>query len=129
MSRQSVLARCDAFLCWSVVVGGVAQWALTPVFFPIIHEPAAWWFNGGITLVILGGINLLRIQHGAEVASLWRFAIAANVLVGLFYAAMLIGLWYKFIRYPFAFIGPVALFALVAMSLRSPMRHGAPILR
>ncbi len=116
----------DRLLSWLVIVGGLAQWALTPRFFPTIHEPAAWWFNGGTTLILLGGLNLLRISDGSVAPNIRRFAIAANLALSAFYVALLLGLWYKFVRYPFSFIGPVVLFTLTLVSLRGGWRAHEP---
>ncbi len=40
---------------------GLLQWLATPYFFLRIEEPAAWFFAGGMLLMLIGALNLLRI--------------------------------------------------------------------
>jgi len=58
------LKKIDLYNSFLLVVTGVLQWIATPVFFKTLEEPSFWFFNGGITLVLLGCLNIFRIKYG-----------------------------------------------------------------
>ncbi len=104
---------------------GLLQWLATPYFFLRIEEPAAWFFAGGMLLMLIGALNLLRIKYGAVAPGVKRVSVAANLVLSAFWLAMLVGLFYKFVRYPFAFIGISAILTCTIVSLLSPVRRSS----
>lgn len=98
------LKKIDLYNSYFIIVTGILQWFATPVFFKTIEEPSFWFFNGGITLVLLGFINIIRIHHGMGAQFIRKFSISANFMVLAFWLAMLFFMFYKFCRYPFTFI-------------------------
>lgn len=96
---------------------GLLQWIATPIFFRQFEEPAAWFFNGGITLIFLGAFNLLRIRYGGVASGLKQVCIAANLTLLTFWLVMAIGLWYKFLRYPAAFVVIVVIAGATLLSV------------
>ena len=118
-----MLHRVDRVLAWGLLVLGVMQWASTPVFFPVLQEPAFWWFNGGTTLLFTGIFHLLRIHHGHALPLLRTVALGVTLLQDVFWAAMVVGLWEKFARLPGTFTAPVFLLALTATTLARPARR------
>lgn len=93
-----------------IITSGALQFAATPVFYKSMEEPAFWFFNGGITLLLLGSINVLRTKYTNRIPALRPLCIFANGIVLVFWLGMVYFLFYKFARYPFTFI-EIAFFA------------------
>jgi hypothetical protein len=108
----------DRIISGLLIAIGLLQWIATPIFFRQFEEPAAWFFNGGITLIFLGAFNLLRIRYGNIAPGLKSVCLAANLIMLSFWIVMAIGLWYKFLflRYPAAFFVIVVIAAATVLS-------------
>ena len=105
-------------LAWILVGLGVLQWLATPLFFKRAEEPAFWFFGGGITLVLVGVLNLLRRKYGERARGLVLVSIVANLVLAGFWVAMAVILSYKFTRYgaPYIALGLIVLNAAVSLS-------------
>lgn len=114
------LTKIDLFNSYLIIFTGVLQFIATPIFFKTIEEPSFRFFNGGITLLLLGFINVLRIKYAIKVDSIRKFTILANLIVLLFWLSMLYFLFYKFVKYPFAFVELLILVISLLFSLRKP---------
>jgi hypothetical protein len=112
-----LLESIDKFLAAAVIFLGVAQCLATPYFFERIGEPAAWWFAGGMLLVLAGSLSLLRLRYGQVAPGVRRVSVAANVALGLFWLALYWGLFDKFARNPSSFVGLFVIVAAAAVSL------------
>ena len=99
--------KAEAILAWALIGLGVVQWIATPVLFETAEEPALWFFGGGITLAIVGAMNLLRLRYGSVARGLVLVAVGSNVALALFWVAMAYVLAYKFNRYkaPYVALG------------------------
>jgi hypothetical protein len=106
----------DFYNSYLIIATGILQFIGTPVFFKVIEEPAFWFFNGGITLVLLGYLNILRIKYGTKTMEIWKLSLYSNIFVLLFWLSMVYFLFYKFIRYPFALIPLIFLVGAVIFS-------------
>ncbi len=112
------LKKIDLYNSYLIIVTGVLQWIATPIFFKTLEEPSFWFFNGGITLVLLGYLNIFRIHYGTEIQFIRKFSKFANSLVFIFWISMLYFLFYKFVRYPFTFIELIILALALFLSLK-----------
>ena len=112
------MRRLEVILAWVLVGLGVLQWLATPLFFKRPEEPAFWFFGGGITLVLVGGLNLLRRKHGERARELVFVSVAANLALAGFWVAMAVTLTYKFTRYmaPHIALGLIVLNAALSLS-------------
>lgn len=107
----------DRLLAAILIILGFGQWLATPYFFPRIEEPAAWFFAGGMLLMLVGALSLLRLKYGGVAPGVKWISVAANLLLSAFWLAMLCGLYYKFVRYPVSFVAIVLILASTAFSL------------
>lgn len=87
-----------------LIAAGLLQLPGTFVFFNTPEEPAFWFFNGGVTLVLVGFLNILRIKYGAKIPLIDQFSFLGNAMLLLFWLVMAYVLFYKFVRYPFALL-------------------------
>lgn len=97
---------------WVLILFGMAQCALTWRFWSSAEESAFWWFHGGVFMSVVGAINVLAAKES-------RLAIIVAALNGyflIFYTAMLVELFYKFVRYPASFAGVAVLMVAVVSS-------------
>jgi hypothetical protein len=99
-----------------VISLGLLQCLSAPFFFRRIEEPAAWFFAGGMLLMLVGALTLLRIRYSLIAPGVKHVSIAANLMVGLFWVGLYWGLFYKFVRYPASFLG---LFVIVSSTITS----------
>jgi hypothetical protein len=88
-----------------VISLGFLQCLSTPYFFRRIEEPAAWFFAGGMLLMLVGALTLLRIRYGLIAPGVKHVSVAANLMLGLFWVGLYWGLFYKFVRHPASFLG------------------------
>jgi hypothetical protein len=113
-----LVRRVDLALCGLLIAGGVGQWLLTAKWWRSFEEPAAWWFNGGTTLILLGGLGLARIRYGQTAPGVRWLSVAGNLMLSAFYLAMTAALPEKFARYPWSYAGVAILLAATAVSFR-----------
>lgn len=113
---MALLASADKMLAAAVVLLGAAQCLATFRFFSRFEEPAAWWFAGGMLLVLTGALSLLRLRYGAAAPGVRGVSVVANAALALFWLALHWGLFEKFARRPSSFVG---LFVIVAAALVS----------
>src|SRR5262245_49940989 len=96
---------------------GVVQWIATPVLFKSAEEPTFWFFGGGITLWVVGALNLLRIRYGSIARGVLVVSVTSNVLLALFWVAMAVTLEHKFSRYgaPYVALAIIVLNAILSL--------------
>ncbi|HYP53912.1 MAG TPA: hypothetical protein VEQ42_10260 [Pyrinomonadaceae bacterium] len=111
------MAIADKILGWTIVLLGVMQCAAAPRFFRRVEEPAAWFFAGGLLLMTVGALSLLRLRYGRAAPGVRRVSLAAYVVLGIFCAALYGALFDKFARQPASFAGLFAVLAHAAASL------------
>ena len=66
-------------LPWAMIGLGALHMAAAFGRYDTATEPAFWFFNGGIPLVLAGAVNLLNRAYGSVAPGLRRFCVAANV--------------------------------------------------
>src|SRR3712207_6667317 len=88
-----------------VISLGFLQCLSTPYFFRRIEEPAAWFSAGGLLLMLVGALTLLRIRYGLIAPGVKHVSVAANLMLCVFYVGLYWGLFYKFGRHPASFLG------------------------
>lgn len=113
------IKKIDLYNSYLIIITGVLQWIATPVFFKTFEEPSFWFFNGGITLVLIGFFNIIRINYGTGIQFIRKLSIFGNGLVFVFWVVMLYFLFYKFKRYPFAFAELIFLALALLLSCRN----------
>ena len=120
--------KAEAILGWLLIGLGVMQWIATPWFFKTAEEPAFWFFGGGITLAVVGAMNLLRLRYGAVARGLVLVSVGSNVVLALFWVAMAHGLADKFNRYKAPYLALALIIATGVLSIvaawRSASRRG-----
>ncbi len=99
------------------LLGGAQAFVATPLFFGAVSEPAIWFFQGGVTLMLLGVMNLMT-RAIRQRAYLW-LCFGANAAFASVWLAMSALLFEKFLRHPPSFTGVVVLLAMTALSWRS----------
>lgn len=107
----------DKALGAAVILLGLLQCLSTPYFYRRFEEPAAWFFAGGMLLMLVGALTLLRIRYGAAAPGVRRVSIGANLILSAFWAVLYWALFYKFIRHPSSFAGLFVILASTAVSV------------
>ena len=107
----------DKVLGAVVVCLGLLQCLVTPYFFRRIEEPAAWFFAGGMLLMLVGALTLLRVRYGLIAPGVRHVSVAANLMLSLFWAGLYWGLFDKFIRYPASFVGLFVILSSTVVSV------------
>ena len=101
------------------------QYEGQPNFFPRIEEPAAWFSAGGMLLMLVGALSLLRVSYGGVAPGVKWLFVAANLMLSAFWLAMLYGLFYKFVRYPASFVAIALILVSSTCSRLNPRRRSA----
>ena len=111
------MRRLEVILAWLLVGLGILQWLATPLFFRQAEEPAFWFFGGGITLVLVGVLNLLRRRYGDQARGVVFVSVVANLVLAGFWVAMGVTLSYKFTRYvvPYIALGLIVVNAATSL--------------
>jgi O-antigen/teichoic acid export membrane protein len=109
----------DTILAWVLIVLGVMQWVATPVLFETAEEPAFWFFGGGITLVIVGILNVLRIRYGSLAPGVKVASVGSNLALAGFWVAMACTLTYKFNRFKAPYIALLSIILAAVVSVWS----------
>ena len=107
----------DKVLGLLVILLGAMQSLSTFYFFRSMEEPALWFFAGGMLLMLTGGLTLLRLRYGSIAPGVKYLSLGANLLVGIFWATLYWGLYYKFARNPSSFTGLFVILASAIVSL------------
>src|SRR5579859_7225679 len=71
----------DRVVSWLIVVMGVVHISLTP------HRYAAdalWFFNGGLTIILIGALNLLRARYSYAAPGMRLFCVIADLVFAAF---------------------------------------------
>jgi hypothetical protein len=112
----------DRLLSAGVITLGVMQCLSTPYFFRRIEEPAAWFFAGGMLLMLVGALGLLRLKYGVTAPGVRHVALGANLLLAIFYIALYWALYHKFAQHPASFTGLFVILASNVVSLLNTPR-------
>ena len=109
--------KAEAILGWVLIGLGVMQWIATPVFFRTAEESAFWFFGGGVTLAVVGAMNLLRLRYGSSARGLVLVSVGSNVVLALFWVAMAYVLVDKFNRYkaPYVALGLIVATGVISI--------------
>lgn len=73
-----------AVVGWGFVALGAVHMIVAFRTFHTLNGSAIWFFNGGITLVLEGALNLLHRSYGLIAPGLRRVCIGTNVLMTVF---------------------------------------------
>jgi len=73
------MRRAYGILPWAMIGLGVLHMSAAFSRYDTLTEPAFWFFNGGIPLVLAGAVNLLNRAYGSGAPGLRWFCVAANV--------------------------------------------------
>jgi drug/metabolite transporter superfamily protein YnfA len=117
------MRRTQSALSYLVIALGVGQCLSTPMLFPRIEEPAAWFAAGGLSLMLVGALSRLQLRH-MNVRGIATLSAAAAVIAALFWIALALGLPDKFKRHPAAY-GAVAIITAHAVIVASRLRHAS----
>ena len=117
--------KAEAILGWVLIGLGAMQWIATPVFFKTAEEAGFWFFGGGITLAVVGAMNLLRLRYGSVARGLVLVSVGSNVALALFWIAMAFALAYKFNRYKAPYVALGLIVATGVLSIIAARRSAS----
>jgi hypothetical protein len=108
----------DQVAAWCVVVLGLGH-SIWTARFPEMNLNALWFLSGGLFLMVVGALNLLRVRYVSASGVRW-VCVASNVAALAFVLAIahLISLRAN----PQAIVALVAVALLTIFSLRRPER-------
>jgi hypothetical protein len=112
-----MLRTADRILAFGVILLGIMQALSTFYFFAGVEEPALWFFAGGMLLVLVGVLALLRQDYGALAPGLRLASVTASVVLALFWIALYTLLFEKFAPNPPSFLGPAIIVASALVSV------------
>jgi hypothetical protein len=125
VGAKAAMNKAEAILAWVLIGLGVMQCTAAPVFFKTAEEPAFWFFGGGITLAVVGAMNLLRLRYGAVARGLVLVSVGSNVVLALFWVAMACVLTYKFNRYKAPYVALGLIVATGVLSIIAARRSAS----
>ena len=120
-----MMNKAEAILGWVLIGLGVMQWIATPVFFKTADEPAFWFVGGGITLAVVGAMNLLRLRYGSVARGLVLVSVGSNVVLALFWVAMACVFAHKFNRYKAPYVALGLIVATAVLSIIAARRSAS----
>lgn len=82
------LRAADAAVAWGIMVLGTIHALATPYFVLDLGKPALWFASAGGAFILIGLLNLLRVNHAQAVGHLRSISRGAN-LVALGFVAVL----------------------------------------
>ncbi len=71
----------DTVLGWLLIAFGVAHISLTRRVHPNIGINAIWFASGGLLLITIGALNLLRVAYSSVAKGVYVVSVIANVVL------------------------------------------------
>lgn len=71
----------DIILAWLLIAFGALHLALTRKVHPNIDIDAVWFMSGGLLMITIAVLNLLRVAYSAVAKGVWAVSVIANIVL------------------------------------------------
>ncbi|HTM89557.1 MAG TPA: hypothetical protein VL155_15240 [Terriglobales bacterium] len=71
----------DIILGWLLIAFGAAHAALTRKVNPDMGINAVWFASGGLLMITIGALNLLRVAYGSVAKGVYLVSVIANIVL------------------------------------------------
>lgn len=71
----------DIILGWLLIAFGATHTALTRKVNPDLGINAAWFASGGLLMITIGALNLLRVAYGSVAKGVYAVSVIANMVL------------------------------------------------
>jgi len=73
----------DILIGWLLIAFGAVHTALTPRVDPNIGINAIWFASGGLLMIAIGTLNLLRVAYSSVARGVYVVSVIANIMLVL----------------------------------------------
>lgn len=71
----------DSLVAWLLIAFGAVHLSMTRRVHPAIDINAVWFASGGLMIIAVGALNLLRVAYGAVAKGVRIVSVIANVVL------------------------------------------------
>ena len=71
----------DMILGWLLIAFGVVHLSATRAVYPDLDINAAWFASGGLLIVAIGALNMLRVAYSAVAKGVQVVSVIANIVL------------------------------------------------
>lgn len=71
----------DIVIAWILIAFGAVHLSLTRRVHPDIDINAIWFASGGLLIIAIGALNLLRVAYGSAAIGVYRVSVVANIVL------------------------------------------------
>ena len=71
----------DIIIGWLLIAFGVVHISLTRRVHPDIDINAIWFASGGLLMIIIGALNLLRVAYSSVAKGVYVVSVIANIVL------------------------------------------------
>lgn len=75
------MRRIDIALAWILMAFGALHASLTRKVHPNLDINAVWFASGGLLVIIIGALNLLRVAYGHVAKGVRMVSVIANIVL------------------------------------------------
>ena len=75
------MRRIDIIVGWLLIVFGAVHLSLTRRVHPDIDINAIWFVSGGLLIIVIGVLNLLRVAYGSVAKGVYVVSVIANIVL------------------------------------------------
>jgi hypothetical protein len=83
ISLEGTVRTLDILIAWILIALGAAHIALTRRVNPNIDINAIWFASGGLLIIAIGTLNLLRVAYSGVARGVYVVSVIANILLVL----------------------------------------------
>ncbi len=112
----------DRVVAWAIGGIGLLHIGVTPLAYPGWTMSAMWFASGGLAMVFLAMLNLLRNRYARVAPGLRWVCAAANIMLAVFCAAVMAAMPGGAARIPQGIILMTLVLAATVFSLKKPPR-------
>ncbi len=80
-SGVRLLRRIDIIVGWLLIAFGAVHLSLTRRVHPDIDINAIWFVSGGLLIIAIGVLNLLRVAYGSVAKGVYVVSVIANIVL------------------------------------------------
>lgn len=73
------MRKIDCTIAWLLIAFGAVHLSLTQRVHPHIDIDAIWFASGGLLIMAVGALNLLRIAYGSAAKGMYVLSVIANI--------------------------------------------------
>lgn len=88
MMAERIMRTIDRIVAWLLVAFGLIHLALTGKVHPHLGINAIWFASGGLLMMAIAALNLLRVAHGSIARGLHAVSVIGNLLLLFLFAAI-----------------------------------------